>query len=113
MWSTICPVLLALFENLLAGFIVLYGVYFYQQYRYWKHLKSKFNGVEFEGFYKEQPGVVVRTVVCTVKDNVIKYEGGTPAPLEKVGKFGGEFIINPINFKIGKGLHVQDNYDGF
>ena len=113
MQSTLFP--MQLFEpvpsHLIAEFLMIIFMYLFQLGRYFWFLKAKFNNLTFDVFLKGESNSIVRTVTCKVKGRTIKYEGGQKQG--KPGEFSGEFIMNPINLKIGEGIHLHKSYDGF
>lgn len=103
--------LLSIVASIIASVIFsLVLIYLVQSYRYKRHLEKKFHNKSFKVHYKGFPNEVVREVVCTVQRNRIKYEGKGNA---WDGTFRGEFIMNPINLRVGNGLHIHDENEGF
>jgi len=97
-------VISGIIANLLFAIILVWLV---QQYRYWYNLKRKFHNQLFEVYRKRFPNQVVYVMKCEVKGNVIKFS-------DKTKNLCGEFIVNPINLKIGEGFHFHnDDSDGY
>lgn len=94
-------------------------LYLFQVSRYYFLLRRRFHKVTFDIFYKGSNRAAVR--VATTKVNwswailepVIEYEGRQNETRELEGEFEGEFVMNPINLKIGQGVHSHLSYDGF
>lgn len=105
---------LAIGENLLAAIVFTGLVYFFQHGRYFFYLRMRYHKKDFE-IYEKESDTPVRRATCTVSGNVIKYEGEhlESHPSGNQGKFEGEFIMNPINLRVGTGLHVHVGYHGF
>jgi len=105
--SFLNSVLTGVIGNIIFAFLL---IWVFQQLRYYYHLKLKFHNKAFDTYWKRFPNEIVQTVTCTVKGNVIKFKGN------KIGNddaFEGQFIMNPINLKIGEGFHTHKNSDGF
>ena len=99
--------------NVLAGIAFAILLYAIQHGRYWWWLRRRFHKVDFEIYNKEYPPNQVRVAKTTVSGNTIKYTGQQLDNKNNEGTFTGEFIMNPLNLKIGTGLHIHDRYDGF
>lgn len=103
------------FESVITGVIAnivftILLIWVYQQFRYWYNLKRKFHNKIFEVSYKRYPDEIVQTVICKVKGNKIKFFGNR---VDDKDEFSGEFILNPINLKMGEGFYSHSISDGF
>ena len=103
------------FSSILTGVIgnILFAfplIWLVQQFRYYYFLRRKFHNRTFSIYWKRFPNSIVQSVTCTVKRNVIRFEGN------KIGnndRFEGQFIMNIINLKVGEGFHTHKKSDGF
>lgn len=104
------------FESVIAGVIgnlIFTGILIWviQGLRYWFYLKRKFHNREFEVCWKAFPKDVVQKITCTVSGHTIQFTGQI---VETKKTFEGEFVINPINLKMGEGFHTHtDDMDAF
>jgi len=102
-------------ESVVAGIVansiftltLIWGI---QRCRYWYCLTRKFHDKKFETFYKMFPSVVVQNVTCKVSGNRISYSGHRTTG---DGQFEGEFIMSPINLRMGEGFHSHSDSEGF
>ena len=103
------------FDSLLTGIIAnivftIFLIYGIQKFRFWYFIRRNFHNKKFNTYWKRYPNDVVHTVICTVKGNVICFKGSNQ---KKPDVFEGQFIINPINLKMGEGYHSHYETDGF
>ncbi len=105
--SFLNSVLAGIIGNIIFAFLLIWG---FQQFRYYYLLRLKFHNKTFDTYWKRFPNEIVQSVTCTVKGNVIKYKGDKTGNVDTVE---GQFIMNPINLKIGEGFHTNKNSDGF
>lgn len=85
-------------------------IYVIQQIRYWYFIRRKFNKKTFNTFWKRFPNEIVQTVTCRVIGNKIIFSGKS---ISSEDSFDGQFIINPINLKIGEGYYFHEDTEGF
>ena len=106
----------AFIESVIAGVIgnlVFTGILIWviQEFRYWLYLKRKFHKRDFKVFWKAYPNDVVQKIRCTVSGHTIKFTGRN---VKEKNSLVGEFVMNPINLKMGEGYHTHtDDLDAF
>jgi hypothetical protein len=94
-------------------------LYLIQVLRYYFLLRKRFHNASFDIFYKNSDRNSIRVAITkvnwswTILEPIIEYEGRQIETRENEGKFEGEFVMNPINLKIGQGVHSHLSYDGF
>ena len=103
----------AFWTNVFAGIAFAILLYLFQQVRYLLYLTLRFHNKTFNVYYKNNLEDVERIVTCTVCKNKIVYKGKSVRAGAKEGAFNGEFIINPINLKIGEGWQTHQSFSGF
>ena len=94
-------------------------LYLLQILRYYVLLRQRFHNVTFDIHYKQRNWGPVRIATTKVRwrwtllEPVIEYTGKQIEKKENEGTFDGLFIMNPINLKIGEGVHNHHSYDGW
>ena len=103
------PILESILEGLLTSVIAGFFVLAIQRIRYYVSLKRHFHKARFNTFYKGNPEAIVQEITCTVKKNIIKFEG--ISIINNNPPFSGEIILNIFNLKTGESYHLHDNIE--
>ena len=103
--------------SILASLIAAGIIILIQQARYFYNFYLRYNDKIFDVFWKGNSKERIYQVRCSVKRSIISYEILDESIIE-IEKSNyqlshGEFIMDPINLKIGTGYHVHEGYDGF
>ena len=99
-------------SSIVASIIFAIILYLIQQFRYWYNLKRNFNHRKFNISFNKS-SEIIRTATCFVCKNVIKFLGEGINADSQIGKFNGEFIMNPFNLRTGDGYQSHLYYNGF
>src|SRR5687768_4123515 len=105
-------------SHLLAEIIFALSLYFFQVSRFYFFLKHKYNGANFEIYYKNST-ILARTATCKISfRNILKLKpimefSGKQIDKPQEGNFWGEFIFNPFSLKTGEGIlyHSDDRFN--